>query len=455
MRIKGPKSCDVFTFAPENCTKFPSKVLAECKSTQDEILKYLAEPLSKPSEYMRERALKRFKKLASFMEKLTNETKQELRLELPTEPEISVSVHGSMIGEISPHHEIYHNETSSKSPPSYNQLNYNEKLFRFFHSNPTTNSTDEAMNIDNSDNAFESNSVLSPIQHFSTGTGDSGGSANNSSSDCYSIYSNSSSNINPQPLTEILLDKHNDDMKKLLLKRHKNAKNINHMSEILKKEPDKIPDCYRIVQGHGTKRSGSYSWEEEAYKNSKHQHTCDMRNRFDTGDGGGMSKNVAVGDTASKESGEGEYDDQMFHQCETSHVSRAATMNQCSNGSNRFFPALCCIPFSQSNANDVNCFLHKDLYSQQPYMNTMMYPHMPLVSHQYILPHTSITCHPVSIPNLALTTGITCQIPNNNQNNKENILKYQQSTSRNTSAKVDQNLNLVCTFRSVYSFNQC
>lgn len=394
--------------------------MGKSKFIQEEILRLLAEPLSKPSDLIRERVLKRFKKLDSFMEKLTNEAKQELKLELPVEPEITASVHGSMIGEISPHHDIYENEISSETPPSYNKLNYNENLFRFFNSKPVTRNTDEAMHIDGVNAIAESNSVLSPIQHFSAA--ESGGSANNSSSDCYSLDSNSgSSNVNRQPLTENLLDKHNDDMKKLLLKRHKKAKIIGRMGEILKKGTEKVPD-YRVTQGQGVKRSGSHSWEEEAHKNSKHQHISDIRSKFDST---GIPKNVLVSDTYTPTNEQGEYDSQMYYQPEAPQnmntcvslanvqSSHAGNLNQFSNGYNQFFPAICYIPLSQANQPNHGHYLpNKELYTPHQYMNALMYSHTPFVSQHHVYPHPSVTYHPISIPNLALTTGITCQLSN-------------------------------------------
>lgn len=36
-----------------------------------------------------------------------------------------------MLGEISPHHEYYDSKSSSETPPSYNQLNYNDNIQRW------------------------------------------------------------------------------------------------------------------------------------------------------------------------------------------------------------------------------------------------------------------------------------------------------------------------------------
>lgn len=51
-----------------------------------------------------------------------------------------------MLGEISPHHD-YDSKSSSETPPSYNQLNYNENIHRFFQSKPKTTVSDESTGV--------------------------------------------------------------------------------------------------------------------------------------------------------------------------------------------------------------------------------------------------------------------------------------------------------------------
>jgi period circadian protein 2 len=83
------------------------------------------------------------------MESLMDEkiAKPELKVDLPQEEQsFSVSdalrrtrVHSAfvaqerdsvMLGEISPHHDYYDSKSSTETPPSYNQLNYNENIQR-------------------------------------------------------------------------------------------------------------------------------------------------------------------------------------------------------------------------------------------------------------------------------------------------------------------------------------
>ena len=72
----------------------------------------------------------------------------------------------------------------------------------------------------------------------------------------------------PAALTEALLSKHNEDMEKMIVKRHKVAR-INKGGE-----KNKIA---QEQQSHGVKRSGSHSWEGEVYKTSKQQHLAENK----------------------------------------------------------------------------------------------------------------------------------------------------------------------------------
>lgn len=248
----------------------------------------------------------------------------ELKLEMPISDRDSV-----MLGEISPHHEYYDSKSSSETPPSYNQLNYTENLNRFFESKPQ-----EADDIENTDaangNPDESSgsgsvsvgavaqpqvsdcqSALPQKRFGSSGTGSagnfsSGSNMNMGSTTNTSNTGTSSGSYQPHALTEALLSKHNDDMEKQLLKRHKEVRATSR-SEKLKKNtmegsskqvhcqqqqqqqlqlhvPSSIPNPESGSGGYlgtsaaalqqGTKRSGSHSWEglESHHRISKHQH---------------------------------------------------------------------------------------------------------------------------------------------------------------------------------------
>lgn len=80
----------------------------------------------------------------------------------------------------------------------------------------------------------------------------------------------SSGSYQPPTLTQELLCKHNEDMEKNMIKRHKVSRLTGRLAEKVKKAPDKT------IQ-HGVKRSGSHSWEGEAHKSSKHDHFTEIR----------------------------------------------------------------------------------------------------------------------------------------------------------------------------------
>lgn len=71
-----------------------------------------------------------------------------------------------MLGEISPHHEYYDSKSSTETPPSYNQLNYNENIERFFKSKPLVTtiygSDEENVNSSNDEGGKPSSSPFPP-----------------------------------------------------------------------------------------------------------------------------------------------------------------------------------------------------------------------------------------------------------------------------------------------------
>lgn len=266
--LKGPKYCDIFV--PGDCAKrFSDECLAKSKVLQDEILKLMTETVSRPIDVVKEQVSKRCVALASFMENLMDEVNRSyLKLDLPQELELTPSERDSvMLGEISPHHDYYDSKSSSETPPSYNQLNYNENLQRFFNSRPTTiGAADNEMKMEANDNEVEpSITELSPLQRFD-GSGDSysGGNGSSESNNQMEILTNasntetgvSSDSFQPPTLTEALLIRHNDDMEKSMIKKHKDSRNINR------------------------KRCGPSVWEVEANKHSKHQRLPDVRSKI-------------------------------------------------------------------------------------------------------------------------------------------------------------------------------
>lgn len=266
--LKGPECVDIFV---EHTTKFSEDTIAKSKILKEEILQLMTETVSRPLDAVKEQISKRCIALASFMENLMDEVnRSDLQLDLPPELEASPSERDSvmMMGEISPHHDYYDSKSSSETPPSYKQLNYNENLQRFFNSRPTTTGSDNEMKMDLNviDVGEPMNEPMtegsSPLQRSGDGSGHSysGGNCSSGSNNQMEVITNSSNteaglsfdSFNPLTLTEALLIRHNDDMEKSMIKKHKDARNINR------------------------KRSGSATWDSETNKHSKHQRLPDL-----------------------------------------------------------------------------------------------------------------------------------------------------------------------------------
>lgn len=103
----------------------------------------------------------------------------------------------------------------------------------------------------------------------------SSGSNNQTSSASRGNTSNTTSteSFKPPTLTESLLNRHNEDMEKLMMQKHRELRSSIKASDKLKdsriKTTEKMstdPNTYFVNQGHGVKRSGSHSWEGDSFK---------------------------------------------------------------------------------------------------------------------------------------------------------------------------------------------
>lgn len=284
--LEGPSDPDVFALHFSHQHQFPDELLKEAKTIEEQILRLLKEPVTKPSDTVKQEVSKRCKALASFMEELMDEvTQPELKLNLLNESDFTFSERDSvMLGEISPHHDYFNSKSSSETPPSYNQLNYNDNLQRFFDSRPVMNIQESLKNDSSGGTNTEiqdDRTNVSPNQRFSaSGGGGSGGSAGNFSSESNaqmdsttnttSNTGTSSGSVQPPTLTEELLCQHNEDMQKVMLKKHREARTTSRGVEKNRKgPPDKV---YTNIATHGVKRGSSHSWEDDMHKTAKHQH---------------------------------------------------------------------------------------------------------------------------------------------------------------------------------------
>uniref|UniRef100_A0A182U6A5 Period circadian protein n=1 Tax=Anopheles melas TaxID=34690 RepID=A0A182U6A5_9DIPT len=289
--LQGPSIADVFAVSPFYCqtqNQFSDDTLKEAKMVEEQILRLLKEPVAKPSDMVKQEVSKRCKALASFMEELMDEVAQpELKLNLLNESDFTFSERDSvMLGEISPHHEYFDSKSSSETPPSYNQLNYNENLQRFFDSRPAMN-IEEQMKMDSSGGTNtetigdeQQSHAVSPNQRgFSaSGGGGSGGSAGNFSSESNAQMdstTNTTSNtggtggtgtssggggsFQPPTLTEELLCKHNEDMQKVMLKKHREARMVARGTDKNKKGPPDKAGYGGGAVGHGMAYGGAHT----------------------------------------------------------------------------------------------------------------------------------------------------------------------------------------------------
>lgn len=103
----------------------------------------------------------------------------------------------------------------------------------------------------------------------------SSGSNNQTSSASRGNTSNTTSteSFKPPTLTESLLNRHNEDMEKLMMQKHRELRSSIKASDKLKdsriKTTEKMstdPNMHFINQSHGVKRSGSHSWEGDSFK---------------------------------------------------------------------------------------------------------------------------------------------------------------------------------------------
>ncbi|GLH14252.1 Period circadian protein [Gryllus bimaculatus] len=289
--LKGPPNPNVFvTQTSEDCLQISEEVLKESKVIQHEIENLLKETIQRTTEAAKQVASKRCKDLATFMEILMDEvTKPELKVDLPSEEQSFSERDSVMLGEISPHHDYYDSKSSSETPPSYNQLNYNENIQRFFESKPKTtlsdesgesktdanrshNSTDEegkSMPVADSSLNSSNRKCCSPVNGSGSGSGGSSGSAGMPGSAASrgdtSATNTSHGSYKPPHLTEALLCRHNEDMEKQMVQKHRELRSKGDSKK--KMSHEKLQE-----QNHGVKRSGSHSWEGEPFKASKHPH---------------------------------------------------------------------------------------------------------------------------------------------------------------------------------------
>ncbi|XP_077280683.1 period circadian regulator isoform X2 [Temnothorax americanus] len=304
--LEGPVDPDIFRVSRDTecgyLASISEEVLKEAKIIQGEIRALLDESIQRTSDITEHDVSKRCKDLASFMESLLQETKvsgvgkdgllaaDELRSFSGSRNPLLQKHDSVMLGEISPHHEYYDSKSSTDTPPSYNQLNYNENIERFFKSKPpvaTMYGSDEENVNSSNDETRKCISLINGSGASGSGSAEnlSSGFNNQTSSASRGDVSNTASNSNttatesfkPPTLTESLLNRHNEDMEKLMMQKHRKLRSSIKNSDKLKDSRIKTEkvngidqSAHYVNQRHGVKRSGNHSWEGDSFKVLKH-----------------------------------------------------------------------------------------------------------------------------------------------------------------------------------------
>lgn len=273
--LRGPPNPDVTTpVAEPEALMVSEELLKETKIVHEEIKHLLNDTVVRSCKTAKQQVTKRCKDLAAFMENLMDELTKppDLKVDVPMEEQSFSERDSVMLGEISPHHEFYDSKSSSETPPSYNQLNYNENIQRFFESKPKTTVSEESSE---SKVGSAEEGKISPVVEsvVDSKSGESSGAQSSESNEnSGELNVNPPKNLpikkyKPATLTEQLLSRHNEDMEKRMVQKHREQRSKSDrdlkIKERLKTTLDKPQE---ESTSHGIKRSSSHSWEGEPCK---------------------------------------------------------------------------------------------------------------------------------------------------------------------------------------------
>nr|CAD7404294.1 unnamed protein product [Timema poppensis] len=286
--LKGPTNPDVFAARPESKSpQISEELLKQSKVIQDEIICLLTEMVVDSVLSPKLQVSKRCKDMATFMESLMGEvSKIDLKVE-----EQNISEKGSVtLGGISLHNANCDNTTSTDTPPSYNQLNYNDNIQRFFESRPKTTPSVGSRELKTEMNK----PLMIPINASKCSASGDSTLASSNNRKCCAPLNNTSGGSNsrdraaiihngtntshvsykPAHLTEAILWRHNEHMEKKMVQKHQEqlSKGDHRETESKKCQQLQTNNNNQDAGVHGVKRSGSHSWEGKPFKGSKHPH---------------------------------------------------------------------------------------------------------------------------------------------------------------------------------------
>ncbi|XP_073952370.1 period circadian protein-like isoform X2 [Choristoneura fumiferana] len=301
--LEGPGNPDVFEPPVVSSARERRSTGEERSKTQclrDHIVRTMNKVLTKPAEFAKQQMSKRCKDLASFMESLIQEPSKAEPPDrvVETLEKANSCEHDSVIlGGISPHHDYYSDsKASSETPLSYNQLNFNDNLQRFFdnHQELTYEEYQQAIAghmEELKDNKNFVGGCLSPMALYSTDSADVTSSGESSSGPYAFKKQRDTSSVR---LTESLLSKHNTDMEKSLVKKHRisrlaskeDREKASYATKQKKKEhlarcnasfvPTSANSTVSETQPHGLKRPSKRPEEQS----SSRKHHCSPASNF-------------------------------------------------------------------------------------------------------------------------------------------------------------------------------
>ncbi|XP_046977259.1 period circadian protein isoform X7 [Vanessa cardui] len=289
--IEGPRNPDVFqTLDTERIEKIPDEEQKKAQLLRQNITRVMNEVLTKPAEAAKQQMGKRCQDLASFMESLLEDTPNnnndtELKLEIQ-DPDNSFYERDSvMLGGMSPHHDYNDSKSSTETPISYNQLNYNETLQRYFDSHqPYEEYPLDDNKLELREAAENRSKCVSPIEQEIDEFGEKG-NLFGANSLLMTQYSHPLGDYQAVRLTESLLSKHNSEMEKELVKMHRENRTYSKIekekisNEMKQKKKEHLARCNAYIQqsilenseqkAQGVKRSSKQLEEGTA-----HKHRC-------------------------------------------------------------------------------------------------------------------------------------------------------------------------------------
>ncbi|XP_045542054.1 period circadian protein [Papilio machaon] len=139
--VEGPLNPNVFQSPdPNKSQTFSEEDTSKAQSIRESIIQILNEVLTKPAEVVKEQLSKRCQDITKFIENLLEDQPKnddDIRMETQDPDHSNCERDSVMLGGISPHHDYNDSKSSTETPVSYNQLNYNDNMQRYFESHPT------------------------------------------------------------------------------------------------------------------------------------------------------------------------------------------------------------------------------------------------------------------------------------------------------------------------------